>query len=192
MNYSHEDWVLTLENSYRDYHVKGFDYICLRRSPKETLKVYIFDGVADTMPEIVNPHDHRYDFDTAVVCGSSTNITYDVVEGSDEGEVFNRFKYATPLNGGNGFTFDKEQRLRIASRSDYPCGTGYAMKHDRIHTIRIGKDTVLVLKQYADVVDGPTFTWTRGNEPPNLSGLYNRFTRDQLVARLKQINHLFR
>lgn len=38
------DMAEVLANSYRDFHAKGLDYICLKRSFKETLKLYFFDG----------------------------------------------------------------------------------------------------------------------------------------------------
>ena len=31
-------------NSYRDFHAKGLDYLCIRRDLELTLKVYFFDG----------------------------------------------------------------------------------------------------------------------------------------------------
>lgn len=68
MNQIPMDYVIA--NSFKDYHVKGFDYICLQRSPRETVKLYFFDGDVSKMPEVVNPHDHRYDFDTVCLSGA--------------------------------------------------------------------------------------------------------------------------
>ena len=53
-----------LANSFRDFHAKGLDYVCLKRRPSETVKLYFFDGDVSKLPEVVNPHDHRYDFST--------------------------------------------------------------------------------------------------------------------------------
>jgi hypothetical protein len=176
-----------VRNSFKDYHVKGFDYLCLRRSDAATDKLYFFDGDFSRMPEVVNPHDHRYDFDTTVVCGASQNVWFQECGPDDRGaKRFNRFAYRTPLNGGNGFCFDGETNLREYDRITRRAGESYHMQADELHTIRIiANETVLFLRQYADVVplDAATQTFTQG-DAPSLDGLYARFTADEVVARL--------
>lgn len=58
-----------IQNSYRDFHAKGLDYVCLKRTPDHTVKVYFLDGDVSKVPEVVNPHDHRYAFETTVLSG---------------------------------------------------------------------------------------------------------------------------
>ena len=176
-----------LDNSYRNFHAKGMEYICLKRSPKLTVKLYVFDGDVSKLPEVVNPHDHRYPFDTAVVAGSMQNMLY---RPGESGEVFQTFDYMTPLNGGNGFTWREERALEEYNRQTLHRGQSYLMDAAGIHTIRMLEDqTVLVLRQYEDVVplDQPTLTFTHEKEPPSLSGLYERWTEGELVDRLKDI-----
>lgn len=172
-----------LANSYRDFHAKGLDYVCLRRSPVETLKIYFLDGDVSKLPEVVNPHDHRYPFRTWVVAGRGQNVWYD--EGGDK--IFNRFRWRTPLLGGGGFEWDSEVGLRERGRVTYDAGDQYFMTHDAIHTIRmLENETILFLVQYEDAVpvDVPTKTFCLASEAPSLDGLYSRFTADQLLARL--------
>ena len=99
---------VVLPNSYRNFHVQGFDYLCLRRKDNYTLKVYTFDGDVTQAPEVVNPHDHRYAFRTTVLNGALLDYRYTL---DPRGKVFNAFDYRTPLNGGDGFTFRGEERL---------------------------------------------------------------------------------
>ncbi len=33
-----------LEHSFRNFHVKGFDYLYIKRTPEHTRKVYFFEG----------------------------------------------------------------------------------------------------------------------------------------------------
>lgn len=176
-------------NSYRDFHCKGLDYICLRRSAEITLKLYFFDGDVSKLPEVVHPHDHRYPFETFVVAGRSENIIYRIGAGEHPCATFNHFRYDTPLNGGAGFSWAGEVELSESNCSSYLPGTGYAMRHDQIHTIRmLANETVLFLVQYEDAVRRavPTSTFTRSDQAPSLSGLYGRFTPDQVLARLKR------
>lgn len=181
-----------LAHSYRDFHTKGLDYVCLRRSLTETWKLYFFEGAVENASEVVHPHDHRYNFDTHVITGAVENVVYkhSSPELSLGAKPFNRFEWRTPLNPGpHGFTFAEECHLKEVTRMLYePDGAAnYYMEHDAIHTIRIvAPQTVLLLKQYDDRVPLhlPTSTYSRGDAPA-IDGLYSRFTADSLLAKLK-------
>jgi hypothetical protein len=140
------------EHSFKDMHVKGFHYLCLQRSEFETTKLYFFDGDVNKAPEVVAPHDHRYDFETYVAAGAVDNVWFRRTMSEEIGQIFNWFEYRTPLNGGNGFTFAGEEMLWEANRSRFTKGESYYMQADDLHTIRIaGSDTVLMLVQFEDV-----------------------------------------
>ncbi len=176
-----------IANSFKDYHVRGFDYICLRRTPSETVKLYFFDGDVSKLPEVVNPHDHRFDFSTLCVAGKVENIWY---REYPSGEIFNRFAYDTPLLGGIGFTWVGATALGVHARRIRSAGQRYFMTFREVHTIRmVENETVLCLIQFEDrVADRPTMTFTRDREPPSLSGLYGRFTPDEVLARLARLD----
>ncbi|WP_315729903.1 hypothetical protein [Bradyrhizobium sp. SZCCHNRI2010] len=177
-------------NSFKDYHVKGFDYICLQRSLEETVKLYFFDGDISKLPEVVAPHDHRYDFETYVAAGLSENVwfTRSPIRKDRPGQIFNWFEYRTPLNGGNGFSFAGEDELFEAKRGRFGQGDSYFMHAEDLHTIRIVQnETLLMLVQFEDVVplDKPTSTFCKGNAP-SLDGLYTKFTADEVISRLRK------
>ena len=180
-----------IANSYKNFHVKGFDYICLRRSPKMTRKVYFFDGDVSQMSEIVSPHDHRYTFLTTCVTGAVENIWY---QNDMHGDVYQRFAYSTPLNGGDGFEWLEETRLSVKMRYTYEHNDGYIMRPDQLHTIRMAKpETVIMLDQYEDQVPvgQPTNTFVPGNgDAPSLDGLYDQFTADEIIDRLTLLAEL--
>lgn len=174
-----------VQNSFKDFHTKGFDYICVRRSPTETLKLYFFDGDVSKLPEVVNPHDHRYPFTTWIVDGRTQNSWY---EENERGESYQRFCYDTPLNGGSGFKWNGTTSLLETKRMTYDPGGVYVMRHDEIHTIRmIENENVIFLQQFEDKVPigHPTTTFTKSEQAPSLDGLYRRFTPDELIAKLK-------
>lgn len=186
-----------IANSYRNFHVKGFDYLCVKRTPQHTRKVYFFDGNVSQLPEVVSPHDHQYDFATTVLSGVMSNSTYwEVPRGSRlgaEARVYNEFRWDTPLNGGDGFTFNKETALIEDRRLQYHPGQTYHMLAEDLHTIRMHSEgTVIVLDQFADRVPigAPTRTFMLEREAPKLDGLYERFTPDQLTDRLEQYQQL--
>jgi hypothetical protein len=176
-------------NSFKDYHTKGFDYLCVQRSPEETVKLYFFDGDVTKLPEVIAPHNHRYDFETWVANGASENVwfTRSPTLTQKKGEVYNWFEYRTLLNGGNGFTFAGEEELFEAKRMQFGAGDSYFMHAEDLHTIRIVKnETLLILVQFEDLVplDKPTWTYCKGNAP-SLDGLYSKFTADEVISRLR-------
>lgn len=188
---SHVDEMIS--NSFRDYHVKGFDYICIKRSDRHTVKVYFFDEPFVHMPEVVQPHDHRYRFRTTVAAGRVRNIVYQTMaDRLDRNDiVYNEFEYLSPLNGWNGFTYKQRTKLAPFSIQDSIRGQCYSQQPKEIHTIRIMQpDTILILDQYEDelALDKPTRFFSRDDAAPNLSGLYNKFTPDQLLARLATLD----
>lgn len=180
-----------LAHSYRNFHVKGFDYLCLKRTPEHTRKVYFFEGNVAHLSEVVNPHDHRYHFETTVLTGVMSNSTYE--QDDLNGNVYNEFEWRTPLLGGDGFHWKRETRLFERQRFFYKPGDRYAMRAEELHTIRMHADTtVIVLDQYADVVPEsvPTKTFMQERSAPSTDGLYDKFKPEELRQRLKQYQQL--
>lgn len=197
-------------NSFRNFHTKGFDYLCISRTPELTRKVYFFDGELAQLPELVIPHDHRYPFVTTVFSGAVRNKRFMRIRpetasdfavqaymaGGQSLPIFDRFEYRTPLNGGDGFTWAGEdylfeQRGRDHNFGSYTRGQFYRSSETDIHTLDIRcEGTVIMLEQLADVVplDQPTSAWREVGDrtPPNLSGLYDRMTPDHARARIEQ------
>lgn len=85
-----------IANSFKNFHAKGLDYICLKRTPEHTRKAYFLNGDVTKLPDVVNPHDHRYHFNTTVVTGTMSNSQY--VE-SDSGIVYQQSNKAPDLDG---------------------------------------------------------------------------------------------
>jgi hypothetical protein len=188
-----------LKNSYQDYHAKGLDYLCLKRTPKETIKLYFFDGDVSKLPEVVNPHNHRYDFDTTVIAGEMVDFAYASVPMLHEWcDCYVQYEYRTPLNGGNGFSNPKPSFLTTVSMtrlySNDSAGGFLISRHDKIHTIRILEDrTILMLTQQEDLLptDQPTSTFVPLGQPePSLTGLYDRMTADRAMQHLRSLVQL--
>lgn len=190
----------SLEHSYKDFHAKGLDYLCLVRTPALTVKAYFFEGDAEVASEVVNPHDHRYPFMTQCYSGTIVNKRYRVPPcwdgesiGDECGPMYNVFHYRTPLLGGNGFEHIDAIPLQQYQTEYAPAGHRYWQNADEFHTIKVfERDTVIVIAQYADVVpeDEPTVMFSQAAEPPNLDGLYSKFKADQLVKRIGQLREL--
>ena len=179
-------------NSFRNFHSKGLDYVCLKRTPEHTIKAYFFDGDMTDLPEIVVPHDHRYDFDTTVITGLVANVKYACRPlGTMRGGIpYERFDFMTPLNGGDGFTWAETVDLCATYDRTFRRSDRWHSRHTDIHTLRIVSDqTVIVLDQYADVVGTgkPTSAYKRGKPTPSLDGLYDEMPMDHMLGLLRYL-----
>ncbi|QNJ56854.1 hypothetical protein SEA_REINDEER_44 [Mycobacterium phage Reindeer] len=193
-----------LPHSFKDFHAKGLDYVCLHRSDELTLKAYFFaDGMeSQRLGEVINPHDHRYNFETQLMSGVISNKWYRYADPNRFGDLgvgnadwYNIFEWRTPLNGGRGFQPVGDSTLLVQHRTEtlaWP-GATYWMDAEELHTISVGaRETCIVLAQHEDVVplSEPTYTFTKDDEPPSLDGLYREFTADELVARINLLRDL--
>jgi hypothetical protein len=182
-----------LEHSFRDFHAKGLDYLCLHRSPERTVKAYFFEGDTVRAPELVAAHDHRYNFLSEVVCGGVANRLFMPVLNEGTGGIpFERFDYRTPLNGGDGFTWKELAWLSIKSTRLYGARDTYSLRATEIHTIKIARpDTILLIEQGPDVrphgEPTSTFRLAGRKEPPSLAGLYRRMDADHALMRHAQL-----
>lgn len=179
-------------NSFRNFHAKGLDYLCIQRSAQITVKAYFYDRPDNAGPDVVCPHDHRYPFSTTILAGESRHRRYSEVT---FGQRFQRFHWMTPLNGGAGFTHDDEAFLSLKQAEQYRAGQTYWCEADEIHTIRITQPgTILLLQQFADVIpiSTPTSTYVPGDsrEPPSLDGLYDRMDEDYARKLLGYVEEL--
>lgn len=178
-----------LANSFKNFHARGLDYICVKRTPEHTEKYYFFDGDVSSLPEVVNPHDHRYDFTTTVLIGGLTDFRYRPCA-AGQGIALTGFEYRTPLNGGSGFSNPFEAHMRETTREIIGVNATYFSPAEVIHTIRPSRDqTIIRLDQYEDKMplDDFTTTYVRGVEPPSMDGLYERFSEAEVVERLELI-----
>lgn len=187
-----------IANSFKRFHVPSIDYICLKRTEDDTIKLYFFEDAAVQSSEVVNPHWHRYDFRSTAITGEVENIWYERGLSSraiDNPMRYERFDYRTPLLGGDGFTHRGSEylyRKKAEVVGDYWPSKSYFMRFDEIHTINILQpETCLMLHQFRDMVPAgiPTETFMRTGDPPNLNdGLYEKFTADEVIKKLKWLN----
>lgn len=181
-------------NSFRNFHAKGLDYLCIQRSAVLTVKAYFYSGSVQA-PEVVCPHDHRYPFSTTILSGHSSHYRYSAEDNRAQCAKYQRFEWSTPLNGGRGHTWVGESILAPWKPERYGRGGTYWCEADEIHTISIdAPDTVLLLVQHADVVPmfKPTLTFVPGDSqnPPSLDGLYERMDVDYARKLLRHVEQL--
>lgn len=173
----------TLQHSFQNYHAKGLDYLCTKRSAGLTEKLYfIGDDLADQ--RIVVPHDHRYDFHSLTLAGICDNLAF---EEDPDGEQVNRFAYDTPLNGGSGFSRDGTAKLNLTMRKSYTRNYAFKLPAEAIHTLICSPRTILLQHQLRDTVTTPTRAYSPLGEIPSTDDLYERMTEDRLRQLIGQL-----
>lgn len=192
---------LMVGRSYKNFHCKGMDYICLgSKTHQEYLKVYFFNGrAADRTRFLVAPHNHRYDFRTTVLRGTLKDYRFKEEEAGPVSEVagyrnYHKYDWHTPLNGQpGGWIRRKEVALRPLASRFLQAGDSYVTSHDKIHTLRIlEEDTVLLIHQYHDVIPigTPTQTYSQHPNELKLDSLYEQFTPNEIALRLEELAQL--
>jgi hypothetical protein len=181
-----------LKHSYRDFHVKGLDYVSLLRIPGQlSFKLYFVPpdtprvDVGGGLGVLVNPHDHAYSFETHVVKGSLVNVTF---EPDFHGHGWWRHLHHSPLLGGRRHAYPCSScDLRVASRTPWLCpGQSYTSDENDIHSIVTDyhQETILFLIQYATTGRPHTRLFTRDFQPPSTAGLYRRFESADAIGEL--------
>ena len=194
-----DDLEAIMKNSYRNFHSKGLDYLCLKRSPELTIKAYFFDEI-EQQDQIVAPHDHRYMFRTEVLAGSLVDSRYKVLETRNDyfsacnKQVYQQFSWHSPLLGGEGFSWRREIRLENLGGSRLYRGESLTSKPEHIHTISVVPETVLLLYQFEDSIPNHwatrTFVPGSNKEPPKTDGLYDQMPIDHVIKRMVQLRSM--
>lgn len=139
------------QHSQMNHHVNGLHYLCLSRTEKLTVKLYLMDKPANPNSTfLVHPHSHRYSFATMVLAGGVDHLRFS--EYPDDG-YYPWDKYA----------FDCETRRQrkvgtfgLAATVDRcEVGAQYFVNTDEIHTLVVhhGGPLLLGLVQFADTED---------------------------------------
>ena len=178
------------ENSFRDFHCVGMDYVNLHRSDNLTLKLYVTypDRLQPAMGAagIVQPHTHGYNFHTHVLRGGMANIIFSEGHPSrPPGEPWREIRYVTPLNGKRSAEIHNDRAwLKTVEINPVPRHSGYYLNHEQIHTITVADDlNILLLHQYRDQPKPHTRLFIHG-DVPDTTQLYKRFDRDEFAKTL--------
>jgi hypothetical protein len=186
-----------LESSFKNFHAKGLHYLCLQRTELVTVKAYFFEDEIAGAHDVVIPHNHRYDFVTECLSGHLTDIPYEECNpGHGEARIYNKFNFHTPLNGGEGFVWEKPVCLLTPTykRSYVKPGQRLYKKAEEIHTIQVKPDTIILLTQLQDReekdVPSKAYQIADADMFPNTSGLYDKMDSDTAYNLLANIETL--
>lgn len=101
-----------------------------KRTPEHTRKVYFFDGKVSQLPEVVSPHDHRYDFTTTVLAGVMSTSTL-----PRDGQLGNSLRPTKSSSGGPRLTGEMGKALgpNACDNDDKPLAQEYLLFYPAFH-----------------------------------------------------------
>lgn len=186
-------------HSYDNFHAPGVSYVCLLRSQALTAKLYHFDpsslkpvGDAWGRPIVVNPHSHRYNFQTTVLAGELHNVTYKEEEFDPYRRLpsppdnYRQIKFTGALDGAPPATKDLGgTRLLPLNEVRLGVGDSYDCAIHEVHSVipHQWKPTLIALLQYKDVRSASDL-FVRG-ETPSFEGLYQKLEKDKALSILR-------
>jgi hypothetical protein len=141
------DLVEMMNHSVMNHIIDGMHYLCLHRSPKVTLKLYLIERDSnDFSGFLLHPHTHRYAFDTVVLAGELDEIKF----GEREGGEWDRHVYHTETR-----SFRPAATAGLVPHATrHRRGSHYFNSTSDIHTLRavtVGEPVLLGLHQFQDM-----------------------------------------
>jgi hypothetical protein len=124
------------------WHFNGFAKLVLQSGPDYKVRLHVWPAGDDRLGEN-NPHSHRWNFASTVLCGEGLHDIHYVE--ADSGVTYERYLYA----GGNvagALTHEDTVRLTESSDRTIRAGDRYEMDTSVVHTVRpLGKSLVATL-----------------------------------------------
>lgn len=158
----------SLNLSMADTHHQGmFSLVIAGTEFGKLTRVFIAD--TDLLPYEVQLHTHRYPIRLTTIKG---NIKHFVAYRSEVVDChtveLSEFNYKSPLNGGNGLSYEKETNVII---KDYhlPIGSTLQMTENEFHTVSCDKGSIWIVEEQGFIND---FSRVLG-VPFVTEGLYN-------------------
>lgn len=127
----------------------------------------VFIATKELTPFQVQLHTHRYPINLTVLTGK---ILHHIAKIDDNGNVtMSLYKYLSPLNGGQGLTYEKEV---LVSLSEYhlPEGSVVDLMYTDFHTMSVSAGSAWVVEEHGFQED---HSWLLGL-PFTTDGLYNK------------------
>jgi len=194
----------SLANSYKDYHVKGMDYLNLHRTSELTVKYISCDGALEQLNKkynlALNPHTKQYNQSIILLDGILDIVTFNYVERAlpiDQPKAFsaatnghNRFNYVSLLRNEIS-TFDYQDTGYLTIKEEVRLsehGDNIHIKFDEIQSFRVIGDTKFLVLQYRTLKKPFTEFYQQNAVAPQLDDLYKKFTVNEITGKINLLD----
>lgn len=173
-------------NSVFNHHTNGMIYLCLKRSERETFKIYYCNNVGNPNGGyLVNPHNHRYEFNSTILKGELHHLRFK--ESNQHGEFVTKNKY----------NWQTKQLEELGKTCLYPyrddhCieNSTYWVSTNEIHTLKLLTPVVIIgLTQYEDTTDN-AFLYKKSTDEFKIADSYIPTLHEYYLKLLEVAQHL--
>ncbi len=175
-----------VENSIKDFHFKGLNYICLQFMPHLTIRLYIIEPSQPVDTLNVNIHNHLYDSQMLVLQGSVKNTVYRKVEGH---EYFHYYLTSAlcPTNESKKIKLEslgkcgleKEQSIYLLP------GETHFQSHSEIHNVQNNVEvwTSFMIFEFPTVkMNSVLFSKKDFGNTISTEKCYNKYTEEEIIG----------
>ena len=174
-----------VDNSIKDFHFKGLNYICFQFTPHLTVRLYVIEPSEPVDTKNVNIHNHLYDSQILVLTGGLTNNVYKKVEGNE----YNHYYLTSalcPTNKSKEIKLDSLGKCGLEKTNIIKLSVGdtHFQNHTEIHNVEndTTKLTGFMVFEFPTVKDNSTLFSKKdfGKTIPT-DNCYNRFTSSEII-----------
>lgn len=138
--------VESLELSMTDVHFKDmFSLVIDGTEPGKLTRIFI--AGSELKPFEVQLHSHRYPIKLTAIKGQIRQFIAEPIANEDEPSVeISCFKYKSPLNGGEGLSYFREQKVTLKDFA-LPIGSSIDMSINDVHTMSCSEGSIWIVEE---------------------------------------------
>jgi hypothetical protein len=173
-----------VENSIKDFHFKGLNYICFQFMPHLTIRLYVIEPSEPVDTKNVNIHNHLYDSQILVLTSSIKNNVYKKIKG-DEYNHYYLTSALCPTNESKKIKLDTLGKcgLEKVKSIELFSGDTHFQDHTEIHNVEndTTKLTAFMVFEFPTVKHNSILFSKKdfGKTIPT-ENCYNRFTAKEI------------
>lgn len=176
-----------VDNSIKNFHFPGLNYVCFEFSPKQTIRLYIIEPQDNLDTRNVQIHNHLYDSHLLVLKGSILNTTYRVNNNREDYDAYHLTSALHPDNKEKvvKLRFLRKLGLDIRSGDFLYEGDTHFQRHTEIHSVwREPSDyTAFMVFEFPTVKKHSTlFSREELGDTLPLPNAYLKYEREELKA----------
>jgi hypothetical protein len=183
-----------LEQSVKDFHFRGFNYVCLQFEPFQTVRLYVLDPEQPVDVSQTSVHNHLYDSQLLCLLGYLRNTVYRVDD--ERGERYHAHWLRSALHPENAERRIKLQPhrpvgLSVASEKTLLPGQWHYQPHTEVHSVSSDPSlpTAWMVFEFPTVKDRSTVFLRGEGERTTIEtpGCYGRFGAEELSRLLGRL-----
>lgn len=177
---------LMVENSIKNFHFPGLNYVCFAFSPHQTIRLYILDPEELAInTEAVNIHNHLYDSQLLVLKGQIVNRIYKLDNERDDYNIYSLTSALHPDNVERKIKLEliAQRGLTQQSATVLKPGDTHFQPHTQIHSVSnvINEYTAFMVFEFKTVKKNSNiFTKEDFGDTIPTPNAYLRYEHDEL------------